>query len=476
VQSRRQRLVVTLPDHPIALGAVTFLAYATMVELFYLAFLFDDLTASLDPVATFFPPAGLALALFLRSAYPRWPVLVGSIWAAEVTVDLLNGVTFGDTAVWGAANTVEPMIGAALIRHLFRSEQRHAWGSLRNLMLFVGSAVLVGPAVGAAIASMTGPVDDPAALVEFWLHWWVGDGIGVMVIAPVLLLLGDRRQPERRWRATLLGVVALAVALTLGPVPLLDQTRAVYLLFPVLVGVAFMGGLRTTAASVLIVGLAANLGTLWGYGPFVEPGTPFNGLVDAQIFVGTLAFSALFVGVLGANLIHRDTAEVILRAQARTDLLTGIGNRRMLFERLDEMRMTGLLAPRDRIAFLLADLDGFKQVNDALGHEAGDQVLKVTADRMTTATRSDDIVVRLGGDEFLICLTNTSSSEEARAAADRLSCLLAEPILVGAETVKVTASIGVADGLFGDFDRDKFLHRADQDMYSRKNPQSPDSY
>ena len=100
-------------------------------------------------------------------------------------------------------------------------------------------------------------------------------------------------------------------------------------------------------------------------------------------------------------------------------------------------------------------------------------MLKVTADRITSATRSEDLVVRFGGDEFLVCLTSTSSPEEARAAADRLSYLLAEPIVIGATTVKVAASIGVADGLFGSFDPDEFLHRADQAMYSRKNRQVP---
>ena len=470
MQSHKHRLV-TLPDRPVALGAVAFLAYAAMVEPLYLAFGLVDTSA----VATFFPPAGLAFVLFLGSPYSRWPVLVGSVWAAEVTVDLLNGVDFGSAAVWGVANTVEPMIAAALVLHFTRSGKRVALGSLRDLMIFVGSAVLVGPAVGAMIASITGPVADQSALVEFGFRWWVGDGIGVLVVAPVLMFLLDRRQPDRPWNAPLLGLVTLVAAITLGPIHLYDQAREVYLLFPTLVLVAFKGGLRTTAASVLIVGLAANFGTIWGFGPFVEPGSPFNGQVDAQIFVGTLAFSALFVGVLGANLIRRDTVEVMLRAQARTDLLTGIGNRRMLFERLDELRLAGLLAPQDGIAFLVVDLDGFKQVNDDLGHAAGDHVLKVTAERMTSATRGEDIVVRLGGDEFLLCLTNTSSPEEVRAAADRLSCLLAEPILIGATTVKVGASIGIADGLFGDCDPDEFLHRGDQAMYSRKNRQASSS-
>ena len=92
-----RRRSLTLPSHPLALGACAFAAYAVAVELVYLAFeLADDVDG---PVSTFFPPAGLALVLFLGSRYSRWPVLAGAIWAAEVTIDLLHDVSFWDCAI-----------------------------------------------------------------------------------------------------------------------------------------------------------------------------------------------------------------------------------------------------------------------------------------------------------------------------------------------------------------------------------------
>ncbi|GAA2113790.1 GGDEF domain-containing protein [Nocardioides bigeumensis] len=456
---------VALPSHPIALAVVAFVSYAVAVELYYLAF---GLADALTPVATFFPPAGLALTLFLGSPYSRWPVVVGAIWGAEVTVDVLHGVAFWDCALWGVANTVEPMVAAVLLWGFIRPEGRNNIASTRHLMAFLGSAVLAGPAVGALIALPSAPAGDLETLTGFWSRWWIGDGIGVLVVTPLLLILGNSRPRERSWGAPWLALVTVLSAITLGPAQPVAHGRGAYLLLPTLVWIAFRASPLTSAAAVFIVGLSANLATLAGVGPFVEPGRPYVGQANAQIFIGTVAFSALLVVVLSANLIQRDKVELVVRHQARTDVLTGIGNRRMLFDRLDGFRSTHALQAGDPIAFLLLDLDDFKRVNDRFGHAAGDLVLKTIADRLVMATRSDETVVRFGGDEFLLCLTKSCSPDQVRALSGRLSAVVAEPIAIGTESVQVVASIGVAEGLWGDFNPDEFLRRADEEMYSAK--------
>ena len=367
------------------------------------------------------------------------------------------------------------MVAVLLIRRLIPPKDRRDLGSVRNLVVVLSSAVLADPAVGALIAAATVPEGDLATRTAFWIGWWVGDAIGILVVAPVLLVLAERRRPEQSWGLRWLGLVLLLATTTLGPLRPVEGGQGVYILLPVLVLVAFKEDARTTAAAVAVVGFGANAATLWGYGPFAEPDRPFVGRINAQIFVGTLAFSALFVSVLSANLIRRDKAETMLRDQARTDQLTGVGNRRMLFERLGDIRANGLVGARDRIALLLLDLDGFKQVNDTFGHAAGDLGLRTTAERLSATTRSDEIVVRLGGDEFLVCLTKAPSSDETRALAGRVAAQLAEPIEVGGgQSVTVGVSIGVAEGLWGDFDVDDLLRRADEAMYVDKHGRAPE--
>jgi diguanylate cyclase (GGDEF)-like protein len=126
---------------------------------------------------------------------------------------------------------------------------------------------------------------------------------------------------------------------------------------------------------------------------------------------------------------------------AYADPLTGLSNRR-LFE--DEMRKRIKLIAREGGCFtlLLIDLDGFKRINDTLGHDAGDELLKVTAARLTQALRETDQVARLGGDEFAIVLTGTCELLSVEIVCRRILKSLAEPVVFKDKIMRVSASIG----------------------------------
>src|SRR5262249_31937546 len=110
-----------------------------------------------------------------------------------------------------------------------------------------------------------------------------------------------------------------------------------------------------------------------------------------------------------------------LRREAATDPLTGVGNRSALRERLD--------AAPDEVAIALVDLDDFKPVNDPHGHDVGDAVLQVVADRLVAAVRTDDLVVRFGGDEFAVVFAEGTTVEGVAATTDWLLAAIARPII-----------------------------------------------
>jgi diguanylate cyclase (GGDEF)-like protein len=149
--------------------------------------------------------------------------------------------------------------------------------------------------------------------------------------------------------------------------------------------------------------------------------------------------------------------------QVRHDALTGLGNRTLLAE------ATARLLGRDRhAAMLLLDLDGFKEVNDTLGHDAGDQLLSVVADRLRSAGALQDVLIRLGGDEFVVLLPGVATAEQAVAAAERLRIVLRQPIVIGDVPVEVDASVGVALAPEHGDDLTTLLKRADVAMYEAK--------
>lgn len=146
---------------------------------------------------------------------------------------------------------------------------------------------------------------------------------------------------------------------------------------------------------------------------------------------------------------------------AHTDPLTGLLNRRGLDAELEAVLADPFAASHAALFFL--DLDGFKAVNDHLGHAAGDDVLRGVADRLTQLTRSHDTVARVGGDEFVVVARHLASVEATRLVADRLAGVLVDVPGVGA----VRASVGVTRLRLG-ADVETVLAAADRDMYREK--------
>jgi diguanylate cyclase (GGDEF)-like protein len=152
---------------------------------------------------------------------------------------------------------------------------------------------------------------------------------------------------------------------------------------------------------------------------------------------------------------------------AQHDALTGLANRRLLSERLDRV-LESNRSDDTGVAVCFVDLDDFKAINDALGHEVGDRVLAKLAARLQTIVRPADTTARVGGDEFVVLCTQLDrGAAEAVALAERILASVREPYLIGDREILVSASIGVACGAASDAG-EEILSRADTAMYLAK--------
>jgi len=153
--------------------------------------------------------------------------------------------------------------------------------------------------------------------------------------------------------------------------------------------------------------------------------------------------------------------------QANHDELTGLPNRRLLGE--NARRLLSVAKRRDRLAALMVlDLDGFKEVNDAFGHDYGDAMLRRVAMRMSMALREYDLIARTGGDEFVILLPEIDDLDGARRVAEKLIAAASEDMQIGEHLSHMGASVGIAVFPTDGQDFDSLLRRADAAMYASK--------
>jgi diguanylate cyclase (GGDEF)-like protein/PAS domain S-box-containing protein len=168
------------------------------------------------------------------------------------------------------------------------------------------------------------------------------------------------------------------------------------------------------------------------------------------------------------DLTSERKAEAILAHSAHHDALTGLPNRTLLTDRIQhalERRSFGT----DLMALHFCDVDGFKNVNDAHGHQIGDVVLQAIAARLVAAVRPEDTVARIGGDEFVVLCEQLSDLDAATMIATRLSTAVATPVATSIGMVEVTLSVGVAVAQSGeDASSDTLLRDADEAMYKAK--------
>ena len=192
--------------------------------------------------------------------------------------------------------------------------------------------------------------------------------------------------------------------------------------------------------------------------PAVQPVEALYNVVGALAAFGIAAFF---------QERYRQEAQDKVLTLANRDFLTGIWNRRHFIEQVEAFRQVHRTSSR-KYAFILADIDHFKRINDTHGHAVGDEVLKAVAQRIESAVRRGDMVGRLGGEEFGVLLIDCDATD-ARHRAERIRAVVADgPIATASQRVPITLSLGVSGGEVAGQDFNELFARADERLYMAK--------
>jgi len=173
--------------------------------------------------------------------------------------------------------------------------------------------------------------------------------------------------------------------------------------------------------------------------------------------------------MLEVRLLHDEARKnaKMLEALALYDPLTGLANRRLLTDRISAA-LANARRNSSAMAVLYLDLDGFKQINDTLGHGVGDALLRIVAARLVAGVREVDTVARLGGDEFMISLWHVSSTSDVATVASKLIESISLPYVIDGHSVAVTTSAGIGIYPTHGEDADTLIKKADIALYAAK--------
>jgi len=446
-------------------------------------------SAMSEGIAIFWLPNGILLAALLLAPRRDWPWILLAAVAAEIAADLPT-FTLIQALGFAAVNLFECLLAAWLLQ---RAARPFALDRLRHVGLFGVHALVVACGLAALLGASiyTLSVQTATSFWSFWAIWWLGDGMGVLLITPLLLgwLRGPSRPGERRFPegVALLVLTLLLTTWVFSQGATENFPRRPFLLFPLPLWAAVRFGVRGTAGIGLLIAVIAITATLNGVGPLLAT-TPADTVLLLQEYLAVLAFSSLALAALVQELrtthdeLDRLNRELEARVATRTqelhlanqhlealasiDPLTGASNRRHFLEaaRIELSRARRQAIP---LSVIMLDIDFFKSINDRFGHEAGDKVLVALAATIHATLRGGDIFARMGGEEFIVMLPGQNLSD-AFQTAERLRLLIAQSVIPDCPD-RITISAGVAELENMREEIDDLLRRADQALYRAKN-------
>ncbi len=394
---------------------------------------------------TVFWAANSAMVVALLILPWRYASLVlGLCFGANMVLNLLTTYTLRNSFLYCTLNVLLS-VGVAFFT------RRHCGATTdlsrpRRLGTFVVIS-LAGAGLEAVSGKLLGSGIATSVDVNDCLQWTLCDGFGLLIATPALMLCfssqtlraqGDAR-PIERW--LLLGGAVLLTFVSF----VFSRSPSFFLVYPLLVWIAFRAGSAWVLVSILLISTIAAGMTAHRWGPlaFLAPPHVLLGQGMIQPFVISLFLAAVPANAaLGEK--RRSRARLLrmkneIEHAATHDPLTGLANRELFRRRLASMLRAG-----KPFATIFVDLDRFKEVNDTMGHAAGDQLLRIFSARILDAAGRASTVARLGGDEFAILAFHVETRGALGDLCERVLNAARAPILLSGGPAHVSASVGVA--------------------------------
>lgn len=451
-----------LPRSPLTKAAALFLCY-------WLAWRTAALFEVQPHVSALYLSAGLSTAVGMIGGWRYLPAAFLAICIVRqlhMPGPLLEGIDWG-----GALRQVLIYGSTGLLL-------RRRWRAMPARLTLVDALHFVLLAFAATSLSATATLFIPpfdrlprSELGAVFLSFWGGDFAGLLLGLPAIVLVSNlihrRTAPGGRHgeaaAAPLRGIrsssgmigLALGVSLLSLLLPQLTQTTAklgILVLFPVLLAGLMRGVLTGYLVAALVCAIQIIASRLLGL--------PVDSVLDLQLVLAMSAATALLAGAA-----HDD--KHFEWQHANFDLLTGVANRHRFQDQL-EHELQRAARSGQPIALMYIDLDGFKAVNDGLGHHAGDTLLQQVAGRLRACVRETDTVARLGGDEFAIILPDLKDLGITDRIGHKLLDRLQQTYELDGHPARISASIGIAHWPRDGHTPSALVHHADRAMYEAK--------
>ena len=430
----------------------------------FLACLFGIYTRPVGFLATLWPANAIMLGLLIRR--PQSGSVLGWCGAAMayMAADLLTGASLPKAALLNSANLIG-VAAAYLVYSRFPPDVVRLKEPASMLCLLVSAAA--GGVAAGIIGAAANLVLFGGGLASGWTLWFVTEFVNYVALLPVILaapklsgILEAARPAVLRKPSDLLPVLALLLSFVATLVP--GGPGAIAFPVPALLWCALTFPVFPTAILTLLF-------AIWGLGVVASGYISGSFGMDDEFTLISLRMGIALIAVVPTMLasVMQSRNELIARLHhmAMHDALTGASNRNAFREDIGRL----LADSRRQSAVMMIDLDHFKAVNDTHGHAAGDAVLTAFAARTRICLRRDDLIGRLGGEEFAVALADCPASD-ALALANRIRKLAKKPVILDDGTeLTVTASIGLVIADNGPAaDLDEILSRADTLVYRAK--------
>ncbi len=431
-------------------------------------------------IATLWPPNGMLVAALLLSAPRRWKdvLIAGAI--GSLAANLFNGSTMLAASSITVANLVEALVAASIIR--WQTGRRVLFQHSTDVVVLIVASITAALIAG-ALSATSAKLLSHAPFTTIFIKWVLGDVLGLLVVMPIAVIAHDlvKHGPDRMLSLRTQGEAALLLGAVCGvsfAVFAPNVPPIQFLVMPTVLLASFRLGPLGAALSTSIVAIIGSLGTVLA----AKAGASTPDEVTLRVFNFQLNLAVLFLTALpiGSAMAQRVTLEHDLMEEkeradrfakdmaslANIDDLTGLATRRFFLDQLDMMAATAR-RQKQPLTLAMIDIDHFKPINDKFGHAVGDAVLMAIGAACRSAVRSEDVIGRLGGEEFAMLMPLTDQ-EAAFRMVDRLReavAAIAIPTNEG-RTVSVTISIGMA--MFADQQIDRLLLDADRALYLAK--------